>query len=89
MIKKKMLFVLSMRLHKRNPWINLSIEQAKRGTQVKACYEALIERQYNSATPEQLDCQLEEHTIELEMELELTLWVFKFPTCHATLEISC
>lgn len=36
--------------------INLSIEQAKRGTQVKACYEALIERQYNSATPEQLDC---------------------------------
>lgn len=36
--------------------INLSIEQAKRGTQVKACYEALIERQYNSATPEQLGC---------------------------------
>ena len=56
MMKKKMLFVLSMRLHKRNPWINLSIEQAKRGTQVKACYEALIERQYNSATQEQLDC---------------------------------
>lgn len=56
MMKKKMLFVLSMRLHKRNPWINLSIEQAKRGTQLKACYEALIERQYNSATPEQLDC---------------------------------
>ena len=81
-MKKKMLFVLSMRLHKRNPWINLSIEQAKRGTQVKACYEALIERQYNSATPVQ-------HTIELEMELEVNLWVFKFPPCHATLEISC
>ena len=57
MMTKKILFAKSKKPYYRDPWINISkmlnvsIEQAKRTTQVKNGFAALIGRQFNKATP--------------------------------------
>ena len=57
MMTKKMLFAIPKRAYHRDPWINIakmlevSIEQAKRSTQLKAGFAALVGRQLDNATP--------------------------------------
>ena len=57
MMTKKMLFAIPKRAYHRDPWINIakmlnvSSEQAKRSTQLKVGFAALIGRQFNNATP--------------------------------------
>ena len=52
-----MLFAKSRRPYKRDPWINIAkslnvtIEQAKRSTQDKSSFAALVDRVVASATP--------------------------------------
>ena len=54
---KKMLLAKSRRPYKRDPWINVaklsnvSIGQAKRSTQDKSGFDALVDRVVASATP--------------------------------------
>mgnify|MGYP000594662591 CR=1 FL=1 len=62
MLTNKMLFAKSKKPYQRDPWINISkmlkvsIEQAKRETQVKSGFAALIQKQFGNATPWQQDC---------------------------------
>ena len=62
MLTKKILFAIPKRKNHRDPWINISkmlnvsIEQAKRTTQLKAGFAALIDRRSNDATPWQQEC---------------------------------
>ena len=56
-LTKKMLFAKSRRPYKRDPWRNIAkllhfpIEQAKRSTQDKRSFAALVDRVVASATP--------------------------------------
>ena len=56
-LTKKMLFAKSKRPYKRDPWrniaklLNFPIEQAKRSTQDKRGFAALVDRVVASATP--------------------------------------
>ena len=56
-LTKKMLFATSRRPYKRDPWINIAklinvpIEQAKRSTQGKSGFAALVDRVFAIATP--------------------------------------
>ena len=62
MLTKKILFAKSKKPYYRDPWINISkllnvsIEQAKRMTQGKAGFAALIGRQFDNATPWHQEC---------------------------------
>ena len=61
MLTKKMLFAKSKRLYRLDPWINIAkllnvfIEQAKRSTQNKSGFTALVDRVVANATPWQHD----------------------------------
>ena len=57
MLTKKMLFAKSKRLYQLDPWINIAkllnvfIEQAKRSTQNKSGFTALVDRVVANVTP--------------------------------------
>ena len=57
MLTKKMLFAKSKRLYQLDPWINIAkllnvfVEQAKRSTQSKSGFTALVDRVVANATP--------------------------------------